>query len=391
MRLLMTACLIAAVFALGLPMATAEAQLPPFSPFMCTVFEDGVAVGADRAVQAYIGGDAVGDPVLTGADPAWADNECFLLLDVEADQLGLEATFTVDGVWAATTPSPVYADQDAQIVQLDVGAGLLPPTVTTLAADPVGHNSATLRGNLNMGGYTTGVSVWFEYGTEVTSPVTGTAGPFSAPVSGLDPLTTYTYRAVVGYDGMTRTGNTLSFTTSEGPAWPVIQTLIPDVWNVISTPVWLDEDSDRTDDILSGDVVNAYRWTGTRFSSLSKSYKWEPLEAFYIQVSGTTTTATFNPTDEMKAPNKRTLSSKKWALIGPSPIDGTGALTVDEVLAGLNGNYVNVIIPATGGYCTSANDCTLSLPAFGGAWVFVGSEKTRTIAGLYGFTPVETD
>jgi hypothetical protein len=37
------------------------------------------------------------------------------------------------------------------------------------------------------------------------------------------------------------------------------------------------------------------------------------------------------------------------------------------------------------------SECTLGLPAFGGAWVFVGSASTRTIVGLYGFSPVESD
>ena len=199
----------------------------------------------------------------------------------------------------------------------------------------------------------------------------------------------YTFISWSGVDSSD--GNTATITMDSAKAVAAsFQATDPDAititldsgWNVISTPIWLDEDSDRTDEILSGSWDMAYRWTGTKFSKLSNNYKWEPLQAFYVHVTGTAT-ATFAPSQEMMAPNDRKLSSNKWALIGPSPIDGTGALTVDEVLAGLNGNWANVIIPG-GGYCTSANACTLSLHAFGGAWVFVGAEKSRTIVGLYG-------
>jgi hypothetical protein len=66
---------------------------------------------------------------------------------------------------------------------------------------------------------------------------------------------------------------------------------------------------------------------------------------------------------------------------------------MDMVLEGLKGNFVNVIVPAldlngSGGSAIAADADTLSVPAFGGAWVFVGGEKARTIVGFYGFTPV---
>jgi hypothetical protein len=178
-----------------------------------------------------------------------------------------------------------------------------------------------------------------------------------------------------------------------GPPGEITKTLT-DGWNVISTPVWLDGNSDGTDDILSGDY-EGYRWGGTSWKTLSKSYTWEPLEAFYIKVTGTAT-ATFVPMSDMMAPNDRKLSSNKWALIGSSPIDGTSSQTMDVVLAGLKDNFVNVIVPelnlnGSGGTATAADADQLSVPAFGGAWVFVGGESTRTIVGFYGFTPLGTD
>jgi hypothetical protein len=200
----------------------------------------------------------------------------------------------------------------------------------------------------------------------------------------------YHFRAAVSYDSTTSNGGDMTLTTAVGPEWPKTK-ILNDGYNVISTPVWLDEDSDRTDDILSGDY-EGLRWGGTKWKTLSKSYTWKPLEAFYIKVTGTAT-ATFAPSLEMMAPNDDKLSSNKWALIGPSPIDGTSSQTMDVVLEGLKGNFVNVIVPAldlngSGGSATAANADQLSVPAFGGAWVFVGGESTRTIVGFYGFTPV---
>jgi len=134
------------------------------------------------------------------------------------------------------------------------------------------------------------------------------------------------------------------------------------------------------------------RWGGSSWKTLSKSYTWEPLEAFYVTGSDK---ATFQPMvadeDEPMVPNDRKLSKNKWALIGSSPADGVSSMAIDDVLAGLNDNYVNVFIPGSGASCTVGNCGGLNLDAFSGAWVFVGGESTRTIVGFYGFEPVETD
>jgi len=374
---------------------TAPAVLATSTPMLTwgTVTLDGAAAPVGTTVDVYVGADTTPSGSFTVAT---AGQYGSIVVFADDSRYGEALTYEVNGfVGTKQGPNDGVFGLANQVVNLVAVSGPQPPTVTTGSASGVTHNMATLNGNLDIGESTT-ADVYFEYGTTTaygmsTSSMTKTAdGAFSDSVSGLTPSTLYHFRAVVSYDSAMSNGGDKTFTTALGPAWPKIKTL-NNGWNVVSTPVWLDEDSDRTDDILSGDY-EGYRWGGTSWKSLSKSYTWEPLEAFYIKVTGTAT-ATFVPSLEMMAPNDRKLSSNKWALVGPSPIDGTSSQTMDMVLEGLKGNFVNVIVPAlnlngSGGYATAANADQLSVPAFGGAWVFVGGEKARTIVGFYGFTPV---
>jgi hypothetical protein len=383
--------LVAVLLVATLPMV-AVAQATPLLTWG-TVTLDGTAAPVGTTVDVYIGADTTESGSFTvatagqyGSIQVWAD----------PSRYGEALTYEVNGFMATKQgPDTGVFGLANQNVNLAAVSGPQPPSVTTGSASGVTHNSATLTGNLDIGAYST-ANVYFEYGTTTaygssTSMMAKTAsGAFSASVSGLNPSTMYHFRSVVSYDSSTSNGGDMTLTTSVGPAWPKTMTL-NDGWNVVSTPVWLDEDSDRTDDILSGDY-EGYRWGGTSWKSLSKSYTWEPLEAFYIKVTGTAT-ATFAPSLDMMAPNDRKLSSNKWALVGPSPIDGTSSQTMDMVLEGLKGNFVNVIVPAldlngSGGSAIAADADQLSVPAFGGAWVFVGGGSARTIVGFYGFEPV---
>jgi len=383
--------LVAFLIVAALPMVAVATSTPMLT--YGTVTLDGSAAPVGTTVDVYIGADATASGSITvatagqyGAVQVWADDSRY----------GEALTYKVDGFVATNQgPDAGVFGLATQVVNLVAVSGPQPPSATTGSASGVTHNSATLNGNLDIGASAT-ANVYFEYGTTTaygssTSMMAKTAsGAFGTSVSGLNPSTMYHFRAVVSYDSTTSNGGDMTLTTAVGPAWPKTMTL-NDGWNVVSTPVWLDEDSDRTDDILSGDY-EGYRWGGTSWKSLSKSYTWEPLEAFYIKVTGTAT-ATFAPSLEMMAPNDRKLSSNKWALVGPSPIDGTSSQTMDVVLEGLKGNFVNVIVPAldlngSGGSAIAANADQLSVPAFGGAWVFVGGENARTIVGFYGFTPV---
>lgn len=398
LRLLTTVLLVAAVMAVAIPMA-AEAQMPPLSPFECTVFVDGDPADAGLPVQGYIGGVAKGvGAVDTGDPPQTADNMCTLILDITAAEIGELVTFTVDGITATTTPSPVYASPLFQEVQLDITSSI-PPTVTTGAASPVSDESATLRGTLDtMGDYagTTTVRVRFNWGT--TSAVgTTTAwqsmtstGLFTQSLPTLTPLTDYYFKAqaqgLVGgvADGGIQDGDVEQFTTLAVPVWPH-ELSLGDGLNIISTPVWLDSASDTVGDIIPTGYNGGYRWTGTSFVSLSAYYVWKPLEAFYVDVDAGTT-ATFVPTTDMKAPNTRTLASNRWYLIGSSPFGGSGCQTMDDVLVNLVSNWSIVVQPTAanqaGDSCTVNNPTALTLCAYEGAFVYVGAGITRTIVGF---------
>ncbi len=380
--------LVAVLLVAALPMVAVATSTPMLTWGDVTL--DGAAAPVGTTVDVYVGADATASGSFTvatagqyGAIQVWADDSRY----------GEALTYKVDG-FVATKQGPdagVFGLTN-QDVDLAAVSGPQPPAVTTGSASGVTHSSATLTGNLDIGASAT-ADVYFEYGTTTaygssTGMMTKTAsGAFSASVSGLTPSTMYHFRAAVSYDSTTSNGGDMTLTTAVGPEWPKTK-ILNDGWNVVSTPLWLDEDSDRTDEILSGDY-EGYRWSGTSWRSLSRTYTWEPLEAFYIKVTGTAT-ATFVPmvAEEPMVPNDDDLSRDKWALIGSSPADGVSSMAIDDVLAGLKGNYVNVFIPGSGASCTVGNCDGVNLDAFSGAWVFVGGESTRTIVGFYGFEPV---
>lgn len=354
-------------------------------PCYGTVTLDGDPAPVGTVIEIFIGQDG------TPSDTYLVEKEGEYLTDVwaDSDRDDEELRYTVGGFPALQ--KGVFGNE-GQEIDLTATTGPQPPQVTTNDANPIGHNSATLNGYVDIGEYSP-VIVYFEYDGLKTPEMSRVAdGAFSYPVTGLNPLTTYNFKAVAEYDTSTVMGNPRSFTTMEGPEWPITIPLNENTWNVISTPVWLDKDYDRSDEILSGDDWDGLRWTGSRWSSLSKSYTWEPLEAFYVTGSDGATFHPMVPEDgEPMVPNDRKLSRDKWALIGSSPVDGKSDMAIGDVLAGLNDNYVNVFIPASGASCTVGNCDGITLQAFSGAWVFVGGESTRTIVGFYGFLPVETD
>ena len=106
--------------------------------------------------------------------------------------------------------------------------GTTPPSVITNTASDITTNSATLNGTLTSRGTASSVDVSFEYGLttsygQVTTPQTliGT-GTFSASISGLDPGTTYHFKAKAVGDG-TAYGDDMTFTTSS-PTPPSVTT-----------------------------------------------------------------------------------------------------------------------------------------------------------------------
>ncbi|HDS59614.1 MAG TPA: PKD domain-containing protein [Thermoplasmatales archaeon] len=97
------------------------------------------------------------------------------------------------------------------------------PSVSTGSADGVGSDSTTLHGSLTDLNDQS-CQVWFQYGKttsygSITLPKTTKyqAGDFSASLSGLDPDTTYHYRAVAGNSRRTAYGQDRTFTTGATP------------------------------------------------------------------------------------------------------------------------------------------------------------------------------
>jgi len=98
----------------------------------------------------------------------------------------------------------------------------VPPTVDTNPAGNVTSISATLNGNLTSLGDASTVSVSFEwgldtsYGNETTPGNLSAPAEFSADLSGLNPGTTYHFRAKAVGDG-NATGLDMTFTTGTSP------------------------------------------------------------------------------------------------------------------------------------------------------------------------------
>jgi len=107
----------------------------------------------------------------------------------------------------------------------------LAPEVTTHPATDITASSATLRGNLDSLGDYESVGVSLQWGTGKggpypyeTEPQTMTStGPFSADLTGLDPGTTYHFRAKAVADGVSVYGGELDFTTEEAEETGTIQ------------------------------------------------------------------------------------------------------------------------------------------------------------------------
>jgi subtilisin family serine protease len=98
----------------------------------------------------------------------------------------------------------------------------MPPSVVTNAAGSITTSSATLNGNLTAKGTATSVTVSFEwgnttgYGNQTSTQIRAAPGAFSGNITGLNPNTTYHFRAKAIGNG-TSYGNDTAFTTSTVP------------------------------------------------------------------------------------------------------------------------------------------------------------------------------
>jgi hypothetical protein len=116
------------------------------------------------------------------------------------------------------------------------------PSITTLPAALINNTGATLQGNLtNLGTYSS-VFVSFEYGLTTSYGATTpdqlftAVGNASQLITGLQPSTTYHYRAVMRYNGSSTTGLDVSFTTS-GPGSSQPGVNAPDILTIVDAKV----------------------------------------------------------------------------------------------------------------------------------------------------------
>lgn len=111
------------------------------------------------------------------------------------------------------------------------GGGCLAPSVTSASASFTTENSASLRGTVSPNGYST--EAWFEYGASYSlglrTPHQTFYGGYGSQdliryVSGLQPNTTYYFRAVAQSSCGTNYGSILSFSTSGSSNQPLVVT-----------------------------------------------------------------------------------------------------------------------------------------------------------------------
>lgn len=99
----------------------------------------------------------------------------------------------------------------------------LPPSVTTQLASNIGDRQAVLNGALVSPGAASGCQVYFEwgltehYGSSTLAQAMGSAGPFADTISGLEPGTTYNFRACASTARGTFRGGNVMFTTAVVP------------------------------------------------------------------------------------------------------------------------------------------------------------------------------
>jgi hypothetical protein len=114
---------------------------------------------------------------------------------------------------------------DSTISSYTYTASAAPPTVTTTTATSITTTSATSGGVVTAtgGASVTSEGVCYATSSNPTTPCTsnGTATPFTSPITGLTPNTTYFYRAFATNTAGTGYGSDLSFTTLPTCATPV--------------------------------------------------------------------------------------------------------------------------------------------------------------------------
>ncbi len=173
-------------------------------------------------------------------------------------------------------------------------------------------------------------------------------------------------------------------------------------WNLLSTPILLDADSDAMEQIFDAtslaNIDVSYRWDAVneQWPQVVSGFELLPLEAIYVKVSsGASATAEFIPSQEISGLPSRELESG-LNLIGPAPaleaddfsdtpLD-LAVVSIEEASGGLRG-YTMVVSPGLNqtAWSYALGGVVKDLVPFKGYWVVMENADT-----LFGFstTPV---
>ncbi len=175
-------------------------------------------------------------------------------------------------VGSATTGVDVTAHQTTSNVDINANSSSS-LSVSTNPASNIGSDSATLNGTLtDLGSNDTSVTVYFQYGTDITygsetpHQTMNATGSFSADISGLSPDTTYHFRAVAVGDqsGTTVYGSDVTFKTNVQVVSPTVET--QDATNIAKTTAILN--GNLTDTGNASNVTVYFRYgTDTNYGS----------------------------------------------------------------------------------------------------------------------------
>jgi len=182
-----------------------------------------IDVGATVKLS-FMAKDGLGNPI-PGSTATWSSSDDLV---ATVDQSGLVSGHRAGTVTISATVEAVVGTATVEVVAL-------PPEVATDPATGIGVYSATLHARVNPN--MTPTTAWFEWGTdpalasstETTHQDVGsgtTPQTVSETLEGLDPSTTYYFRAVAANDGGTETGSIASFATL-APAPPTVDAISP--------------------------------------------------------------------------------------------------------------------------------------------------------------------
>jgi hypothetical protein len=159
-------------------------------------------------------------------------------------------------------------------------------------------------------------------------------------------------------------------------------------WNTFSTPIYLDSSADTWGEILAlagatSDVVIAYGWDGTTWTTVGSSTSVSPLNAMFVQMKTAQSMPIVYSTQLYPAPtdsmHTAAGSYTGWELIGIAKLGSTQER--DVALASIADKYSQVIDPITGAVLSSGDHMNVGA----GYWVFMTVDGT--LAG-FSTTPV---